>query len=161
MPIQTTEYRSSVEALDALIRSLVEYEKKYRISSSEFYSRYQRGEFGDEKDFIEWAGEYQDYMQLQIETGHCFFYILIREYQHYMQLQRRGWAKSRGVGVNNIEEYLTYILQLIQNLSKVHLESYEEQILSENRNNLLIRLKFSDKSLLEISEAIVFLDNQP
>lgn len=36
-----------------------------------------------------------------------------------------------------------------------NVERYEEQLLALNRGNLRIRLRFSDGSLLEISEAIV------
>ena len=46
------------------------------------------------------------------------------------------------------------IQSLIMVLSDVEVERYEEQVLSKNRGNLRIRLRFSDNSLLEISEAI-------
>lgn len=32
-----------------------EFEKKYALSSSDFYTRYENGEMGDEMDFVEWA----------------------------------------------------------------------------------------------------------
>ena len=32
------------------------YEEKYRLSSDEFYRRYERGEMGDDEDFMLWAG---------------------------------------------------------------------------------------------------------
>jgi hypothetical protein len=56
-----------------------------------------------------------------------------------------------------IEDYLTHVYQLIQNLAEVDAERYEEQILSVSRGNLRIRLRFSDGALLEISEAIVLV----
>jgi hypothetical protein len=40
-------------------------------------------------------------------------------------------------------------------------ERYEEQMLSATRGNLRIRLRFGDQSLLEISEAIVLVDEEP
>ena len=67
MPIQRTVYTSPVEALAALIRSLVVYEQQYQISSTDFYARYQRGEMEDTTDFVEWAGDYQHYLQLKEE----------------------------------------------------------------------------------------------
>ncbi|HSE83606.1 MAG TPA: hypothetical protein VLB01_03570 [Thermodesulfobacteriota bacterium] len=67
MPIQRTTYASPIEALTALIRSLVVYEQRYKMSSSDFYARYQRGEIEDTADFIEWAGDYQHYLQLKEE----------------------------------------------------------------------------------------------
>lgn len=46
-------------------------------------------------------------------------------------------------------------------MSHAHVERYEEQILSVNRGNLRIRLRFSDQALLEVSEAIVFVAGEP
>ena len=67
MTVQRTVYTSPIEALTALIRLLVAYEQRYQMSSSEFYARYQRGEMGDTADMIEWAGDYQHYLQLKEE----------------------------------------------------------------------------------------------
>lgn len=64
MAIQRTEYPSPVEALAAIIRSLVTYEQRYQMDSSDFCARYQTGEAGDSTDFVEWAGDYQHYLQL-------------------------------------------------------------------------------------------------
>jgi hypothetical protein len=68
MAIQRTVYASPVEAIAALIRSLVGYEQRYQMSSPDFYARYQKGEMGDSADFIEWAGDYQHYLQLKTEV---------------------------------------------------------------------------------------------
>ena len=67
MTIQRTVYSSPLEALVALIRSLVAYEQQYQMSSADFYTRYQRGEMGDTADVVEWAGDYQHYLQLKAE----------------------------------------------------------------------------------------------
>ena len=67
MTVQRTVYTSPVEALTALIRALVAYEQQYHMSSSDFYARYQRGEMGDTADMVEWAGDYQHYLQLKEE----------------------------------------------------------------------------------------------
>ena len=67
MTVQRTVYTSPIEALTALIRSLVAYEQQYQISSSDFYVQYQQGEMGDTADMIEWAGDYQHYLQLKAE----------------------------------------------------------------------------------------------
>ena len=67
MAIQRTEYPSPVEALAGIIRSLVTYEQRYQMDSSDFYTRYQTGEAGDSTDFVEWAGDYQHYLQLKQE----------------------------------------------------------------------------------------------
>ena len=52
MTVQRTVYTSPIEALTA---------------SSDFYARYQRGEMGDTADMVEWAGDYQHYLQLKAE----------------------------------------------------------------------------------------------
>jgi hypothetical protein len=67
MAVQRTVYTSPIEALTVLIRSLVAYEQRYQMSSADFYARYQRGEMGDTADVVEWAGDYQHYMQLKEE----------------------------------------------------------------------------------------------
>jgi hypothetical protein len=67
MTVQRTVYTSPVEALTALIRSLVAYEQRYQMSSSDFYAQYQRGEMEDTADMVEWAGDYQHYLQLKEE----------------------------------------------------------------------------------------------
>ncbi len=67
MIIQRTVYTSPVEALVVLIRSLVAYEQQYHMTSADFYARYQQGEMGDTADVIEWAGDYQHYLQLKQE----------------------------------------------------------------------------------------------
>ena len=53
MAVQRTVYTSPIEALTALIRSLVAYEQRYQMSSADFYARYQRGEMGDTADMVE------------------------------------------------------------------------------------------------------------
>lgn len=67
MTIQRSAYASPVEALAALIRILVAYEQRYQMSSADFYARYQKGDMGDAAEFVEWAGDYQHYMQLKEE----------------------------------------------------------------------------------------------
>lgn len=67
MTVQRTAYVSPVEALAALIRSLVAYEQHYQMSSADFYARYQKGEMGDSTDVVEWAGDYQHYLELKDE----------------------------------------------------------------------------------------------
>jgi hypothetical protein len=68
MGIQRTVYASPVEAIAALIRSLVVYEQRYQMSSADFYASYQRGKTEDSADFVEWAGDYQQYLQLKEEV---------------------------------------------------------------------------------------------
>jgi hypothetical protein len=53
MTIQRTVSASPVEAIAALIRSLVVYEQRYLVNSAEFYARYRKGVRGDSTDFVE------------------------------------------------------------------------------------------------------------
>ena len=67
MGIQRTIYTSPLEALTALVRALVACEQRYRMTSVDFYARYQRGEMGDTAEVVAWAGDYQQYLQLKGE----------------------------------------------------------------------------------------------
>lgn len=69
MTIQRSSCASPVEALAALLRTLVVYEQRYQMSSADFYARYHKGDMGDVADFVEWAGDYQHYVQLKQENA--------------------------------------------------------------------------------------------
>jgi hypothetical protein len=56
--------------------------------------------------------------------------------------------------MNAILAYFERVQALISGLSQVEIERYDERVLSPERGNLRIRLRFSDNSLLEVSEAI-------
>jgi hypothetical protein len=64
MSIQAIRYESPIDALVALTRALVAREQRYRMTSDEFFARYQEGKLGDSADFVEWAGDYQHYLGL-------------------------------------------------------------------------------------------------
>jgi Family of unknown function (DUF6516) len=63
--------------------------------------------------------------------------------------------------MRTIDEYLASIRQLFHVIAEAHADRYEEQVLSDTRGNLRIRLRFSDESLLEISEAILIVGEEP
>jgi len=61
---------------------------------------------------------------------------------------------------NVLREYLGKVAESIDNLDTIYIEKYEEEILTPDRCNLRIRIRFSDHHLLEINEAlIVFEEN--
>jgi len=62
---EASEQYDPVEELLRLERELVTLERKYDMSSAEFYSQYQSGELGDAMDFIEWAGLYRLHSRLK------------------------------------------------------------------------------------------------
>ncbi|MBI2997089.1 MAG: hypothetical protein HYY46_01315 [Deltaproteobacteria bacterium] len=63
--------------------------------------------------------------------------------------------------MKSVEDYFNQVRQLINHTPETNIERYEEQILSENRGVLRIRLRFPDEGLLEISEAIVIVAGEP
>ena len=64
---QTIQYSTPLDALIAITKRLGLKEGKYHIESEEFYHRYQMGEMGDAADFMEWARDYRDYLNLRQE----------------------------------------------------------------------------------------------
>jgi len=56
--------------------------------------------------------------------------------------------------MNAILDYFERVQALISGLFHVEIERYDERVMSAERGNLRIRLRFSDDSLLEVSEAI-------
>ena len=42
--------------LDGLRQQIQDFEARYSLETSEFYARFLRGEMGDKRDFIVWAG---------------------------------------------------------------------------------------------------------
>jgi hypothetical protein len=80
MTIQRTVYASPVEAIAALIRSLVVYEQRYQMNSADFYARYRKGVGGDSADFVEWAGDYLSCPRFhgQLIRQHSFRLVLHR-----------------------------------------------------------------------------------
>ncbi len=62
---QAQETASPLDDLLALGRRLHAFEQQYGMSSAEFYERYNRGEMGDDIDFIRWSGRYRLYCELK------------------------------------------------------------------------------------------------
>ena len=61
---------------------------------------------------------------------------------------------------NILSDYLNQVEQAILQCQNAYVERYEEEILTSQRANLRIRLRFNLTYLLEINEAIVIIDNQ-
>lgn len=73
------EARRNANPLDdllALSRQLLSFEQRYDIPSAEFYSRYKRGEMGDDMDFVRWAGRYRLYCELKEEIEKSLAMVL-------------------------------------------------------------------------------------
>lgn len=67
MAFKQTTYTSAIDALNALLRALAAYEQKYQMPSDEFYASYLAGKLEDSKDFVEWAGDYQHFIEMKRE----------------------------------------------------------------------------------------------
>jgi hypothetical protein len=52
------EHAQALQELRVIEVSLSTFEQKYRLSSPEFYHRFQSGALGDEPDFFEWSALY-------------------------------------------------------------------------------------------------------
>ena len=66
---QTIQYTPPLDAFIAITKRLGLKEGKYNIESEEFYYRYQKGEMGDDAHIMEWATDYQDYLNLRQEIA--------------------------------------------------------------------------------------------
>jgi hypothetical protein len=58
-----------------------------------------------------------------------------------------------------LSDYLNQVEQAIVQCENAYVERYQEEILTSQRANLRIRLRFKQTHLLEINEAIVITDN--
>jgi hypothetical protein len=61
---------------------------------------------------------------------------------------------------NILSDYLNQVEQAVIQCQNVYVERYEEEILTSQRANLRIRLRFNQTHLLEINEAIIVTNNQ-
>ena len=62
--------------------------------------------------------------------------------------------------LNILANYFNQIEQAIIQCQNVEIELYQEEILTPQRANLRIRLRFNQTHLLQINEAIIIINNQ-
>lgn len=60
---EAIESTSPVDALIATVERLTRYEEKFEMKTPEFYEKFMRGEMGDAKDYIAWAGTYEIFLR--------------------------------------------------------------------------------------------------
>ncbi len=68
MQKQTTIYYSRVDAIIALAKRLNLYEKRYQLSSEDFFDQFHKGQLDDSIDFVEWANDYENLRALKAEV---------------------------------------------------------------------------------------------
>ena len=56
--------RAGIARTSSKLRDL---EKKYKMNSQEFYDKFNRGELGDNMEYVRWAGEYENLQLLERE----------------------------------------------------------------------------------------------
>jgi hypothetical protein len=52
------------EGLETLIAEMNDFETQYGMSTTGFYARFVKGEMGDSRDFIKWAGAFRPYQHV-------------------------------------------------------------------------------------------------
>lgn len=52
------------ESLAAVIAELNAFEQRYGLTTVEFFARFKVGLMGDSRDFLKWAGAFDDYQHL-------------------------------------------------------------------------------------------------
>lgn len=52
------------ESLAAVIAELNAFEQQYGLTTIEFFARFKAGLMGDSRDFLKWAGAFDDYRYL-------------------------------------------------------------------------------------------------
>ncbi len=65
---QRIEYSSPLDALIAVTKRLSLYENRQHMTSAEFFDRYNRGELSDDREMIEWAIDYRQFLGLRQEV---------------------------------------------------------------------------------------------
>ncbi|QTA84199.1 hypothetical protein [Desulfonema magnum] len=65
LPMIGRESKICELAIRQLENKLRVFEEKYRLSSAEFYERFQQGKMGDEQDFFEWKALFEGILDWQ------------------------------------------------------------------------------------------------
>lgn len=52
------------ESLEEVIAEINAFERQYGLTTIEFFARFKRGLMGDSREFIRWAGLFEDYQYL-------------------------------------------------------------------------------------------------
>ena len=60
-------YDSLLDAILALAKRLSINEERYHLSSEDFFDKYTKGLLDDRIDFVEWSGDYQNFLFLKPE----------------------------------------------------------------------------------------------
>jgi hypothetical protein len=64
------ENSSSLDDFVQIIRELSQLEQQHNLDSEAFLARFQRGEMGDNVDFVRWANKYEIYQEMKGDLEH-------------------------------------------------------------------------------------------
>ena len=64
---QTIQYTSPIDALVAVTKRLNTYENQQGLNSEDFFEQYQSGQISDDIIFVEWANDYQHYLEIRLD----------------------------------------------------------------------------------------------
>jgi hypothetical protein len=64
MQKQRIEYQTPLDAIIAITKRLSLYENQQKMTSTEFFDRYNRGELSDDLEMVEWAADYRQFLGL-------------------------------------------------------------------------------------------------
>jgi hypothetical protein len=71
--LQEAQYATApIDDFVQMVRDLTLLEQKHGLSSAEFYERYQRGEMGDEMEFMRWATKFEIYEEMKEDLDKTF-----------------------------------------------------------------------------------------
>lgn len=59
------ERQNLIKQRDELRVELKQFEQQYGTTSSDFYAQFERGEMGDDLDFVDWSGAWRVYQTVQ------------------------------------------------------------------------------------------------
>jgi len=66
------EKASPLEDFIYIVKEIGRWETQYKMSSDEFYVKFQKGEMGDSMDFMRWAGDYEVYKKKKEKLERVF-----------------------------------------------------------------------------------------
>jgi hypothetical protein len=72
------EKASPLDDFIQITKELGRWELQYKMSSDDFYAKFQKGEMGDKMDFMKWATDFEVYQKKKTKLDRVF--ILLGEY---------------------------------------------------------------------------------
>ena len=132
MKKQTIRYTTPLDALIAIAKRLGQYENRYKMESEEFFYQYGMGKLP------ETSSSQSGPATISTISGFGARSLTICK-------------TLREV----VEAYLRHVEQLVRQCPDTFVERYIEEVLSDTRTNLRIRLRIGNRHLLAITEAIV------